>query len=168
MKSPPALRCLADLADVRPTSVINTLFMPTRPLSPCRKPGCPALLPKPGYCAAHAKDTPAHQYEDRRRNDESVRLRRGSNWRKVSLLVRRQQPLCVDPLNLHAGFPVPAAQVHHVESADARPDLIFSMENLASVCIKCHAEVERLHKAGKPTAHLFAGKTAGGYGAGIA
>jgi 5-methylcytosine-specific restriction endonuclease McrA len=142
--------------------------MPTRPLSPCRKPGCPALLPKPGYCAAHQRDTPERQYELRRRNDLSVTMRRGNQWRKVSQLVRAQNPLCCDPLDLHKGWPVAAQQVHHVIPAEDRPDLILVLENCASVCIKCHSEVERLHKAGKPTAHLFAGKTAGGYGAGIA
>jgi hypothetical protein len=89
-----------------------------------------------------------------------VRLRRGSTWRKVSLLVRARQPLCVDPFGIHGGFPVASAQVHHVLAAGDRPDLVFDLANCAAVCTRCHADIERMHRAGQPTAHLFNGKCA--------
>lgn len=79
----------------------------------------------------------------------------------MSLLVRTRQPLCVDPLGLHSGWPVPSQQVHHVLGADERPDLIFNLENCAALCVRCHSEIERMNKAGQPTVQLFAGKVAG-------
>ncbi len=135
--------------------------MPTAPLRPCRHPGCGALVKSGvGYCAAHVTSSASYRADKARADETHVRMRRASNWRKVSELVRQRCPLCCDPFNRHGDMPEPARQVHHVESFEQRPDLAFDLSNLAAVCTGCHAEVERRHRAGEGTAHLFAGKTA--------
>ena len=113
-----------------------------------------------GYCEAHTKQAPRALFDIRRRDDVAVKIRRSTAWRKVSEQVRRQQPLCGDPLGKHAGFPEPVALVHHITAVADAPDLALVMSNLASVCIRCHASVEAMHRAGTPTAHLFIGKDA--------
>jgi 5-methylcytosine-specific restriction endonuclease McrA len=83
-------------------------------------------------------------------------------------MVRARNPLCCDPLGWHDFYPAPSEQVHHIQNAEDHPHLIFDPSNLAAVCRSCHAEVERMHKAGQPTAHLFEGKAAGGFTSGVA
>lgn len=138
--------------------------MPHTPPRPCRHPACPALVyDGSGYCAAHAgdKQDSRRKYDSTRKDSEHVRTRRASRWRKLSEVIRAQNPLCCDPYGDHArdGLAAFAAQVHHIVSAEERPDLMLEVSNTAPVCTKCHARTEAAERKGEPTAHLFAGKT---------
>ena len=137
--------------------------MPISPPSPCRHPGCPTLVHDgSGYCATHQSDRRAasHSYDQTRRLGDpnlaqAMRIRRGTEWRKVSELMRAQHPLCCDPFKAHDGVPVPATQVHHVFPIGRRPDLAFSEEHLRCVCTRCHALLERADARGEETFKLF-------------
>ena len=37
----------------------------------------------------------------------------------------------------------PAEEVHHILSIEDRPDLAFEQDNLMSVCVKCHKELDK-------------------------
>lgn len=55
-----------------------------------------------------------------------------------------RNPLCQDPFGDHARHraTVPASQVHHVEGVATAPDKAFDLDNLQSVCTRCHARIE--------------------------
>lgn len=50
-----------------------------------------------------------------------------------------------------------AAQVHHLEPVERRPDLALDWDNLAPVCSRCHGICNSLERRGESTAYLFAG-----------
>lgn len=133
--------------------------MPTKPLQPCRQPGCAALVPR-GYCDAHAKAAPKRAYDQTtRRNDpalaEAARLRSSARWQTVRALHKAQHPLCCDPFKRHGRFPEPAVDTHHVIGAAVAPHLAFDFDNLRSLCRGCHAEVEAMERNSRATQHLF-------------
>ena len=120
--------------------------------SPCRYPGCRALLDKSGYCAAHKSSSrnASRDYDrGRRKKDpalaEARRIRSSARWRKVRLLVLSDSPLCADPFRDHdkRGTTETAKQVHHIQGLASRPDLAFTWSNLMPVCTRCHARLEQ-------------------------
>jgi 5-methylcytosine-specific restriction protein A len=132
--------------------------MPTRAPRPCLHPGCPAMASEGSpYCQAHVRPkTSGADYDRTRRKDDpalslAASIRSSARWQRLRAYHRRLAPLCV--LCSH-----PATQTHHVEAIGARPDLAFRLENLAALCSRCHARVERMERSGQPTRHLFAGK----------
>lgn len=137
--------------------------MPIAPPHPCNHPGCNALIPRgERYCAAHQEDRLAagRAYDATRRLSdpnlaEATRIHRGTTWRKVSELVRKQHPLCADPWQIHKYGPVPSAQTHHIFPLQKRPDLAYDMRFLAAVCTHCHARLERAEARGEETFKLF-------------
>jgi 5-methylcytosine-specific restriction enzyme A len=131
--------------------------MPTKPLSPCRHPGCPALISSGGYCEAHRKSSPAAQYDERRKDTFATRYHGSAQWKRIRTLHKAQHPLCCDPFGDHGGYPAPNEQSHHIWPLATHPELASTMENLAPLCTTCHGKVERLERAGTATQHLFAG-----------
>ena len=135
--------------------------MPSRPLVPCRHPGCSALLPNPGYCQAHRHETAKTVYDQTTRKDdprlaEAARIRSGAHWRHTfQPWFKARHPLCCDPFDDHRGRAEPTAQVHHVLPLVDRPDLAYDEANCRPLCTGCHAKVERMERAGQPTAKLF-------------
>jgi 5-methylcytosine-specific restriction protein A len=118
--------------------------------SPCRYPGCAALIDKHGYCQAHksASKQNRRDYEKYRRNlnpelKRSQDIRSTPRWKRVRLLKLSMNPLCEDPLGLHPHKSVTAAQVHHIKALVTHPELAFDFENLMSVCHACHSKVEK-------------------------
>lgn len=131
------------------------------PLSmPCRHSGCPALLPRAGYCAAHARPSCKAVYDATTRREsptlaEAARIRNSRQWQRVRQMHRDRQPLCCDPFGAHPDDPQPNQSSHHIQPLASRPDLAFDFSNLAGLCTACHARVERMERAGRPTAALF-------------
>ena len=64
-----------------------------------------------------------------------------NRWHRLSKLKRQYNPLCEECEK--AGQTVVAAGVHHKQTISERPDLAFDMDNLQSLCAKCHARMER-------------------------
>ena len=130
--------------------------------TPCRYPGCRALLDKSGYCDEHKASAPKrHSVYDRhvRSKDPALamaaRIRSSERWRKVRRSQLSGHPLCQDPFGEHKrrNTTETATQVHHVIGLIDRPELAFHASNLMSVCTACHARLEREHRkavAGDP------------------
>ena len=111
--------------------------MPTKPLKQCTFPGCPALV-KSGRCDKHKRQE-RRRWDDNRGNSGE----RGYNaqWYRLRAVKVSLNPLC--EICLARGVFVPVAVVHHVEPISKRPDLRLSLDNLLSVCLRCHSD---LHK----------------------
>jgi 5-methylcytosine-specific restriction protein A len=61
---------------------------------------------------------------------------RGHDWRTLSERYRANNPLCEDCLG--EGRVTPAEEVHHIQSIQSAPELRLAIENLVSICKKCH------------------------------
>lgn len=93
--------------------------MPRRPLRPCAQPGCPTLVEK-GYC-------PAHQRPSRSQTPEQRKFYSSSLWRRTSLMVRSEQPICADCEK------APSETVDHLNGwQDNRREM------LRGLCWACH------------------------------
>jgi 5-methylcytosine-specific restriction endonuclease McrA len=120
-------------------------------MHPCRQPGCPALLPRSGYCPAHASKAaaPGRDYEAKRARTphlaEAARLRSSAKWQRIRRIKLAQDPLCEDPRGDHRrrGTTATAQQVHHIRPLATHPELAFDLGNLMSLCTRCHAKLER-------------------------
>lgn len=136
--------------------------MPHKPLTSCRATGCRNLVPS-GFCPDHAHlqqaASAAYDHGRRRYSKElavAAEVRSSAQWQKVRRIHRAMYPLCCDPLGDHKGAPALNQQSHHIEPLASRPDLAFTLSNLAPLCARCHSRVEQEHRAGKPTRQLFA------------
>lgn len=143
------------------------LKMPWKPAKPCLAQGCPNLVNGSAYCPAHRKLTSAARYDRERRPTVAAlaiaaRIRSGRQWQKVRALHRALEPLCADPFHDHANARRVALneQSHHVLPLATHPHLAYDLANLAPLCAACHGKVERLERAGKATAGLFAAEPA--------
>jgi hypothetical protein len=124
---------------------------------PCHHPGCSNLVVidrARKYCDDHSHKERQRQ-PDRRDtaspDDPAVvafRLRCSPHWRKVRKVKLSMSPLCEDPHGDHKRFGVTtsAEQVHHIEPIGERPDLAFTMSNLMSVCVRCHAKLSGMER----------------------
>ena len=135
--------------------------MPTAPQRPCRHPGCPTLIPSGSYCAQHQRPSAKAVYDQTKRKDdprlaEAARIRSGAQWQKVRTIHRNEEPICCDPLELHPGQPRFSEHSHHIVPLIEDPAKAYDLDNLASLCSACHAEVERRERKGEQTRHLFA------------
>jgi 5-methylcytosine-specific restriction protein A len=121
--------------------------------SPCKYPGCRELVDRIGWCANHQSSaTDRHKDYDRGRRQIdpalslAANIRSGWKWKKV----RRQKltgwPLCQDPFKDHErrNATETAKQVHHIVGLATHPELAYTLDNLMSVCTRCHARLERL------------------------
>ena len=104
------------------------------PLYPCRQPGCPELLQRPGWCEEH-RERNRKQYEDRSERAADRAFYGSSAWRKV-----RHQKLSRTPGCERCGQP--ASQVHHRRPRKQVPELALVIENLESLCASCHSRHE--------------------------
>ena len=117
---------------------------------PCRYPGCSELLPRPGYCESHERSKPntKAEYDQRRKRDpvlaRAAAIRSSPRWKKVSRLKLSKNPLCEDPFAVHShrNMTESAKQVHHIEGLVEAPEKAFDLDNLMSVCTRCHARLE--------------------------
>jgi hypothetical protein len=85
----------------------------------------------------------------------AAKIRSSVGWQKTRDLHRAQFPLCCDPMSRHPEHPKPNQNSHHIIPLIERPDLALDLDNLAATCTACHAEIERMERAGKATRFLF-------------
>ena len=109
--------------------------MPQRAPTPCRHPGCGAVLTTPGYCDAHR----AAQHRDygraRRGFDTELGFYQSAAWRAVRAAFLRAHPLC--RLCEAHGLLVPAKVVDHIiPLKDGGPR--FDWVNLDALCVSHH------------------------------
>lgn len=97
----------------------------------CAWPGCPKVVAAgERYCPEHAK-----QAQRRYDRDRGTAAQRGydARWRRVRLMVLREEPLCRECAK--AGRVTPATEVHHIDG-DVRN---MTRENLEPLCRECHS-----------------------------
>ena len=101
--------------------------------TPCRYPGCPALLTTPGYCDKHLRAT--RRQQDERRGSPASRGYDG-RWRKARALYLSQHPLCAE-CQRH-GRTVAASVVDHIKPHKGNRTLFWDERNWQALCKRCH------------------------------
>ena len=107
--------------------------MATAAPTPCRYPGCPALLSTPGYCNKHLRVT--RRQQDERRGSPASRGY-DSRWRKARALYLSLHPLCASCQRL--GRTVAASVVDHIVPHRGNRDLFWDEHNWQALCKPCH------------------------------
>lgn len=112
-----------------------------------------------GRCATHSAQRHAEYDAHKRKANAALalaaKIRSGVNWQKTRALHRALKPFCCDPLALHPDRPALNRTSHHIIPLVERPDLAYDLGNLAPLCTRCHAAIETMERAGKPTRQLF-------------
>lgn len=106
--------------------------MPSKPVRPCKKPGCSALVSS-GYCEKH---TPKRQ-QYKRINDDTFYHTQA--WKKLRALKISKDPLC--ELCLNDGRITPGEIVHHIVEVAEDMSQALVLENLQTVCRSCHMQL---------------------------
>jgi 5-methylcytosine-specific restriction protein A len=109
--------------------------MPLRAPTPCRYPGCGAVLTKPGYCNAHRAGQHRDYGRARRRFDTEIGFYQSAAWRAVRAACLRAHPLC--RLCEARGLLVAARVVDHVTPIKDGGER-FEASNLQGLCVSCH------------------------------
>lgn len=109
--------------------------MPRSAPTPCRYPGCGAVLAVPGYCAQHRAMSHRDYARMRRGFDTQVDFYRSSRWRALRAAVLREQPLC--GACERAGALTAARVVDHVVPIKDGGER-FARANLQTLCVPCH------------------------------
>ncbi len=108
--------------------------MPTKPMKPCKYPGCPNLT-SGTYCEKH-KSLMAKQYEKYERAPDT-RKKYGNEWRRVRARYVAKHPLCERCLK--EGRITPVEEVHHIIPVNRGGTNAES--NLMSLCKSCHNKI---------------------------
>ena len=109
--------------------------MPRKAPTPCRYPGCAAVLATAGYCDQHRVAVHRDYGRARRGFDTEVGFYQSARWRGVRAAFLREHPLC--RVCAARGRVVPAVVVDHVvpvKDGGAR----FDVGNLQALCVTCH------------------------------
>ena len=114
--------------------------MAIRPKKQCNHPGCPDLTLH-GQCDKHSKQ--ASKRWDSRRGTAQDRGYDGT-WQKVREMKASRDPLCEECLKHRIEKPLDI--VHHIHPIETHPDLRLVMENLMSLCKRCHDEIHKVVK----------------------
>ena len=74
-----------------------------------------------------------------------TRMRHVAQWQKVRAIKLQTDPLCEKCKSM--GRIIGASEVHHIKPIRTHPELCYVIENLMSLCVPCHrqldAELER-------------------------
>jgi 5-methylcytosine-specific restriction protein A len=112
--------------------------MPRAAKTPCRHPGCRALVDKPGFCPAHQRQT--YRAQKQTAGDayqERNRFYQRATWKRL-----RQQHLSLEPLCREcrkAGRLVAGEVVDHIHPFQSPADpLALDAGNLQTLCKPCH------------------------------
>ena len=109
--------------------------MAKRASTPCRYPGCAAVLATPGYCDRHRVAVHRDYGRARRGFDTEVGFYQSARWRTVRAAFLREHPLC--RVCAARGRVVAAVVADHVvplKDGGAR----FDWANLTGCCVSCH------------------------------
>ena len=104
--------------------------MPRRPNTPCKHPGCPALVPYgQAYCSEH---TPLHTSDRKNAAERGY----GNAWRKASKQFLQVHPLCEECMK--QGKYVKATVVDHIVAHRGDEKLFWDRDNWRALCKHCH------------------------------
>ncbi len=109
--------------------------MPRSAPTPCRHPGCAALVDTPGYCPQHQTDLRQWDSTARARQRHAKRALplQSTAWRQLRAQVLRETPLCA--ACGRQGRVVAATVVDHIDGNPTNND----RANLQPLCASCHA-----------------------------
>jgi 5-methylcytosine-specific restriction protein A len=112
--------------------------MPRLPLNPCRNPGCPNLVSRPGYCATCAPRFDSGVVSSAPPPPRGNRHERGYGyvWKKLRDAHLRSEPYCRECARL--GYRVKATDVDHILSR--RHGGSDDPRNLQSLCHYHHSQ----------------------------
>lgn len=112
--------------------------MPARPSSPCSQRACPKLtIPGTRYCADHQdKDNERRKQYDRMSRPEYHAWYSTGCWRRTRALYLSSHPLCVECIK--RGRVTPSAVVDHIEPHKGDLVKFWDVNNLQSMCKRCH------------------------------
>jgi 5-methylcytosine-specific restriction enzyme A len=120
--------------------------MPRRVPTPCRYPGCGAVLATPGFCPQHRASVHRDYGRARLGFDAEVGFYQSRQWRLVRAAFLREHPLC--GACRERGGLIPARVVDHVvpvKDGGAR----YLASNLQALCVSCHNRKTARETAGR-------------------
>ena len=104
--------------------------MPTKPMVPCRHPGCPELVDAgKKYCDKHR---PLHPEEIRSAGSRGY----GRAWQRASRQYLAAHPLCVRCMA--EGRYTKATVVDHIKPHRGDAVLFWDRDNWQALCKRCH------------------------------
>ena len=104
--------------------------MPTKPMVPCKYPGCPALVPAgTKFCDKHKA---MHPEEVRSAAGRGY----GAAWRKARKTFLQVHPLC-EECRMQGKY-VKATVVDHIVPHRGDQKLFWDRENWQALCKRCH------------------------------
>jgi 5-methylcytosine-specific restriction enzyme A len=109
--------------------------MPHRAPTPCRYPGCPALVSPPGHCERHKSFVDRHYDRGRRAFDPVAGFYQSLAWRRCRDAFLRAHPHCRHCAD--AGRRTAAQIVDHIKPIK-RGGAKLDWKNLQSLCFACH------------------------------
>lgn len=77
-----------------------------------------------------------------------AKLRSSGRWQKLRAWILKHHPLCFLCVK-------PAREIHHIEEAAKRPDLFFTVSNLAQLCDDCHVKIKGAQSRGFSSIQMF-------------
>ena len=108
--------------------------MGSKPLRPCRHPGCSVLVTD-GFCEAHAPRRREYRSEEAKQWHKLYKL---DIWTKdLRPMQLAKEPFCRECSK--AGFRVRATEVDHVVDHKGNMALFTDRNNLQSLCHRCHS-----------------------------
>jgi 5-methylcytosine-specific restriction endonuclease McrA len=124
---------------------------------PCGYPACPNLIGiRDGrYCEIHQKKKGSYKGQAKARanqsNPENVmafKFRSSPQWKELRAHKLRLNPLCEDPHGIHkrTGTTETARQIHHIKPVGTHYHLRATLDNLMSLCVRCHARYNALER----------------------
>ena len=106
-------------------------MMPSKPLKPCKYPGCPKLT-SGSYCEVHAGKAASDYNKYTRAPDHNKKY--GRSWKRIRDRYIKSHPICERCIT--SGKVTPVEEVHHilpVNKGGGNED-----SNLMSLCHSCH------------------------------
>jgi 5-methylcytosine-specific restriction protein A len=149
-------RCLRPCGK-RSARLCRRCAMPRRAPSPCRHPGCPALVESGGYCPAHRRER--DRTHDERRPSSSKRGY-GVDWRRYSRTFLAEHPFCAEcgEIAQHTD--------HKVAVSGPSDSLFWEPTNHQPLCHACHSRKTATIDRHSPRHALARGQSAMGGGGG--
>jgi 5-methylcytosine-specific restriction protein A len=102
--------------------------------TPCRSPGCSALISEPGYCDQHRKQK---QREQDARRGSSAERGYGYRWQQYREVFLRENPLCVHCAA--EGRTTASNEVDHIKPHRGDAVLFWDPSNHQALCKSCHS-----------------------------
>lgn len=110
--------------------------MPSAPLQPCARPGCPFLASIGRHCAEHARAENVRKKQYDKQRGSSAKRGYGRKWQNYRKTYLAKHPLCVRCKK--KGRVMPATVVDHIKPHKSDYKLFWQASNHQSMCKRCH------------------------------